>query len=357
MYAPLMLDLCGTHLSAAEQDMLKHPCVGGLILFARNLVDPEQTAALCQQVKSLRPEILIAIDQEGGRVQRLRQGLTKLPPMAALGAYYQKSPLEAIQAAHLLGYLMAAELLVLGIDLSFAPVLDRDYQRSQVIGDRAFASNPWVLIALADAFIQGMQTAGMQATGKHFPGHGYVEADSHTDLPEDTRSWAQISACLAPFAALSARLGGIMPAHVKYTQVDPQPAGFSKFWLQSVLRQQLGFRGAIFSDDLSMEGAREAGDYSQAARAALQAGCDMVLVCNQPEQAQQVLADLPTLLTRITPQRQAASRLALAKMRAGFSGHRSFVVPTQPDQWFDRNKLTQARKWAAHLLEHDKTHS
>ncbi|SEI59878.1 beta-N-acetylhexosaminidase [Allopseudospirillum japonicum] len=357
MYAPLMLDLGSTQISAVEQAILEHPCVGGVILFARNLVDPEQTAALCQQIKNLRPDLLIAIDQEGGRVQRLRQGLTALPPMATLGAYYQKSPLEAIQAAHLLGYLMAAELLVLGIDISFAPVLDRDYQRSQVIGNRAFANHPWVLIALADAFIQGMQAAGMQATGKHFPGHGYVEADSHTDLPEDNRSWVQISACLAPFAALSARLGGIMPAHVKYTQLDQHPAGFSAFWLQQVLRQQLGFRGAIFSDDLSMEGAREAGDYSQAARAALQAGCDMVLVCNQPEQAQQVLADLPTLLTELTFARQCASRLALAKMRASVPVRTSLTWQAQLDQHFDREKLTRARVWAAHLLEHDKTHS
>lgn len=285
----LMLDLEGVALSTEERDLLAHPSVGGLILFSRNYQAPDQLQELVRQVRAVRPEILIAVDQEGGRVQRFRTGFTRLPPMAALGASYRRNPAGALQSADLVGELMADELRTHDIDISFAPVLDLDYGTSAVIGDRSFNADPQAVVALAGAFMDGMARAGMAATGKHFPGHGHVAADSHLELPDDPRDRHALDLDLVPFRALAARLEGIMPAHVRYSAIDPRPAGFSRYWLGQVLRGECGYRGVIFSDDLGMAGAAEAGGFEQRAEAALAAGCDMVLVCNDRTAAVSVL--------------------------------------------------------------------
>ena len=276
----LMLDLEGLTVTAEEQELLRHPAVGGLILFSRNYQEPDQLYELIHQVRAARPDLLIAVDQEGGRVQRFRTEFTRLPPMAALGRYHGRDPEAACHAADLLGELMADELRAYDIDISFAPVLDLDFGTSSVIGDRSFNADPHAVTELAGAFIDGMARAGMAATGKHFPGHGHVAADSHLELPEDPRTWEQLQDDLVPFKALAPRLDGIMPAHVRYQAVDAEPAGFSRHWLGKVLRGDCGYRGVIFSDDLGMAGAAGAGNFPQRAQAALGAGCDMVLVCN-----------------------------------------------------------------------------
>ncbi len=288
---PLMLDLQGLELTADEAQLLKRGPVGGVILFTRNYHGPEQLAALTAAIRDTRPELLIAVDHEGGRVQRFRQGFTAIPAMAALGRLCRHQPPQAIRLARDCGWLMASELIAHGIDISFAPVLDFDRQLSRVIGDRAFGSRAETVIALAGALMDGMHEAGMATTAKHFPGHGGVAADSHLEIPRDGRSYQQIEAeDLRPFARFAARqMDAVMPAHVIFSRCDPLPAGFSRFWLQQILRQRLGFKGMIFSDDLSMEGAGVAGGYPERAQMALQAGCDMVLVCNQPEAAEEVL--------------------------------------------------------------------
>lgn len=286
----LMLDIGGTELTAEDRELLAHPGTGGLIFFSRNFESRDQISALVKAIRAVRPEILVAVDQEGGRVQRFREGFTRLPPMRKLGERFEQNPKQAMAQAYQLGALMASELVACDIDISFAPVLDLDFGQSSVIGDRSFHAQAQAVAALAGAFIDGMRAAGMAATGKHFPGHGFVQADSHLELPVDTRTLDDISAAdLVPFRALADRLAGIMPAHVVYEQVDAQPAGFSSFWLQTVLRQQLGFSGVIFSDDLAMAGAAMAGSYAQRAEAALSAGCDMVLVCNDRAGALEVL--------------------------------------------------------------------
>ena len=279
----VMLDLEGTELQVEECELLKHPSVGGLIYFSRNFESVAQITALSAAVrKAAGKPILIAVDHEGGRVQRFRDGFTRLPPIASLGRNYADDPLQAKQAARKAGWLMAAEVRAVGIDFSFAPVLDLDYGTSGVIGDRAFHRDTHIVSALAQAYIEGMREAGMAATGKHFPGHGWVKADSHLEIPRDERTAQQIMAeDMQPFCQLfKGGLDAVMPAHVIYEQVDSEPAGFSKVWLQDVLRQQLKFDGVIFSDDLSMEGASVAGGYAERADRALEAGCDMVLACN-----------------------------------------------------------------------------
>jgi beta-N-acetylhexosaminidase len=290
---PVMLDLAGTALAPEDQDRLLHPATGGVILFTRNYQSPEQLAELAGAIRRVRPSLLIAVDHEGGRVQRFREGFTRLPPAARY-----RTAQEPAATAALAGWLMAAELRAVDVDFSFAPVLDVESGISRVIGDRAFADDPDTAAALAAEFAQGMRRAGMAAVGKHFPGHGGVVEDSHFDLPIDRRDLATLeSRDLQPFRALiAAGLEGIMPAHVIYEAIDPRPAGFSPFWLRTMLRERLGFQGAIFSDDLSMAGAAYAGGPPERARLALAAGCDMALVCNAPEAAGQVLeslADLP----------------------------------------------------------------
>ncbi len=292
-HGPVMLDLEGYELTEEERALLANPLVGGLILFARNYRDPYQLQALTAAIREIRPEILIAVDHEGGRVQRFRDGFTRIPAMAKLGELFMQNPESALELAWDTGWLMASELLAYGLDFTFAPVLDLDYGTSEVIGDRAFSGRPEIVTRLADALIEGLHEAGMPAIGKHFPGHGYVVADSHLDLPVDDRSFQQIDeSCLKPFAALAPQMDGVMPAHVVYEKVDEQPAGFSSYWLKDILRRQLGFKGVIFSDDLGMAGAAIAGNYTDRANAALQAGCDMVLVCNDRKGALEVLGGL-----------------------------------------------------------------
>ncbi|MBZ2188050.1 beta-N-acetylhexosaminidase [Alcanivorax sp. JB21] len=309
-----MLDIAGTALDDTDRTLLANPLVGGLILFARNIHDRAQLCALTADIRALRPDILIAVDQEGGRVQRFRDGFVRLPPMAALGKRYEDDAEQALVDSRLLGRLMAEEVLACDVDISFAPVLDIDHGRSDIMGDRCFYHDAEGVSALAGAFVAGMQDAGMAATGKHFPGHGYAEADSHLALPVDERDMTALrKADLVPFARLAQQLTGIMPAHIVYESMDDMPAGFSRFWLQQVLRAELGFSGVIFSDDLSMAGAAMAGGYPERARAALEAGCDMVLVCNDRPGALQVLRFLESELSTLAlPAAPVSARCLLA---------------------------------------------
>lgn len=294
-HAPLIIDIAGLELSADDRHRLRHPLVGGLILFARNWQDRAQLTALCRAVKKLRPDLLICVDHEGGRVQRFKtDGFTHLPTMRALGRMWLQghdkvegeAAMQAMGAATACGYVLGAELRACGVDFSFTPVLDLDHGESGVIGDRAFARDPRVVTLLARCLMQGLQQSGMGNCGKHFPGHGFVRADSHTDMPVDRRSLKAILADDAqPYRWLDTMLSAVMPAHVVYPKVDSRPAGFSARWLQEILRGKLGFDGAVFSDDLSMAGARVLDGrplgYAEAALAALQAGCDLALLCNQ----------------------------------------------------------------------------
>lgn len=282
-HAPVVLDIAGTALDDNDRRRLQHPLTGGLILFARNWVDRRQLVGLTAEVKSLRPDVLICVDHEGGRVQRFRtDGFTHLPPMRRLGELWMDDALRATDAATACGYVLASELRACGVDFSFTPVLDLDHGQSGVIGDRAFHRDARVATLLAKSVMHGLLLAGMQSCGKHFPGHGYVAADSHVDIPVDRRSLKAILADDAkPYEWLSTSLASVMPAHVIYPKVDALPAGFSRRWLQDILRGRLGFTGAIFSDDLSMQGASVMGDAVQGAVAALRAGCDLVLLCNQ----------------------------------------------------------------------------
>jgi len=292
---PLMVDLVGLTLSAEESEILQHPLVGGVILFSRNYESPEQVSVLTASIRNLRdPHLLISVDHEGGRVQRFRKGFTRLPPIGVLGKQYGHETEEVLLRAEMTGWLMAAELRSVGVDFSFAPVLDLDYGVSQVIGDRSFHQDPQAVVIMARAYIQGMKRAWMPAVGKHFPGHGAVEVDSHMGLPIDSRSFEDmLEADMLPFKQLcNSELAGIMPAHIVYDKSDTLPAGFSPFWIKEILRGRFGFQGAVLSDDLSMEGAAVMGDSLARAEAALDAGCDMVLVCNKPESVVQVIDGL-----------------------------------------------------------------
>jgi beta-N-acetylhexosaminidase len=301
-HAPLIIDIAGTALTAVDRQRLQHPLVGGLILFGRNWQSRAQLTALCADIKKLRGDLLICVDHEGGRVQRFKtDGFTHLPPMRALGELWMKDPLAATDAATACGYVLASELRACGVDFSFTPVLDLDHGGSSVIGDRAFHRDTRVTTLLAKSLMHGLLRAGMGNCGKHFPGHGFVKADSHVAVPVDKRTLKAILADDArPYETLSTSLTGVMPAHVIYPKVDHRPAGFSPRWLKDILRGQFGFTGAIFSDDLRMEGARHlhGGDlgYAEAAALALDAGCDMVLLCNQSldggEAVDQLLAGL-----------------------------------------------------------------
>ena len=295
---PVVLDPLGIALTDDDRRRLTHPAVGAVILFARNYAAPEQLKNLVEEIQRLRePALLVCVDHEGGRVQRFKEGFTAIPPMRELGRLWERDRGAARAAARGVAYIIAAELAAHGVDFSFAPVLDLDYGASSVIGDRALHFDPNAVGALAVSIIQGFGDAGMGAVGKHFPGHGFAAADSHLAVPRDDRPVAEImKKDVFPYKpAIEAGLAGIMPAHVVYSQADGEPAGYSKYWLQDVLRAKLGFAGLIFSDDLSMEGAGTAGGIPQRARAALAAGCDMLLLCNDPKGQQRLLDSLGNL--------------------------------------------------------------
>lgn len=293
---PIMLDLDSVEMSPEERELLQNPLVGGVILFTRNFSSVEQITQLIKEIHQLRePRLLVAVDHEGGRVQRFRDGFSSLPAVGHFGEIYQHNPKRAHILSETAGWLMAAELRAVGVDFSFAPVLDIDYGKSTVIGDRAFHQDNQVITELAHAYTKGMHHAGMAATGKHFPGHGAVTADSHTDIPVDDREYNEIYANdILPFKRMIHHgIAAIMPAHVIYTKVDKMPAGFSKIWLKDILRKRLSFQGVIFSDDLDMKGASVIGEqYVDRAEAALTAGCDMVLACNNRKGALNIVDNL-----------------------------------------------------------------
>ncbi|MGB5145713.1 MAG: beta-N-acetylhexosaminidase [Porticoccaceae bacterium] len=306
---PVMLDLDGLMLTSEERDLLWNPGVGGVIFFARNIVSRGQFIDLVAEVRALRPELLLAVDQEGGRVQRLRDGFSALPAMQRLGEVVARDPARGEWLCRETGWLLASEVLASGLDFSFAPVLDLDRDHCAVIAERAFHATPEIAIIALRALIAGMHEAGMAVTGKHFPGHGGVRGDSHLETPRDGRSLAMLRAHdLRPFAELVDELDAVMPAHIVYSEIDQRPAGFSPFWIQDFLRGELGFSGVVFSDDLAMKGADLMGGYPEKARVALAAGCDMLLVCNDRAGALEVLAALESADVRVSPQ--------LATMRA-----------------------------------------
>jgi beta-N-acetylhexosaminidase len=300
---PITLDVLGLELDAEDRRRILDPLTGGVILFGRNFANRKQLSKLTADIKKLRPDVLISIDHEGGRVQRCKvDGFTHLPAMRKLGELWiatsksthpAESAALAMAAATACGYILASELRACGVDLSFTPVLDLDFDRSGVIGDRSFSRDPQIVFALAKSLNEGLRLADMANCGKHFPGHGWAEADSHVAIPVDERSLKEIlNEDAKPYEWLDLSLAAVMPAHVIYPKVDQHPAGFSKIWLHSILRQELGFEGVIFSDDLSMEGASVAGSVVKGAELALEAGCDAVLICNRPDLADQLLSKL-----------------------------------------------------------------
>ena len=314
---PITLDVLGLELDAEDRRRILDPLTGGVILFARNFTNRKQLTKLTTDIKKLRPDVLISIDHEGGRVQRCKvDGFTHLPAMRKLGELWvtksksthpAESAALAMAAATACGYILASELRACGVDLSFTPVLDLDFGRSGVIGDRSFSRDPQIVFALAKSLNEGLRLADMANCGKHFPGHGWAEADSHVAIPVDERSLKEIlNEDAKPYEWLDLSLAAVMPAHVIYPKVDQHPAGFSKIWLHSILRQELGFEGVIFSDDLSMEGASVAGSVVKGAELALEAGCDAVLICNRPDLADQLLSKLKLTQTK---QSESAARL------------------------------------------------
>ncbi len=298
MTGPVILDLKGLELEPEEHEILQHPMVAGIILFSRNYESPEQIKELIRKVRACRSTpLIVAVDHEGGRVQRFRQGFTHLPPMGQLGEKYDQDPKSALEMATQCGQIMASELFSVGVNLSLAPVLDLARDNKSAIGDRAFHHDPNVVVDLAKALIKGMREIGMASIGKHFPGHGRVTADSHVTMPIDTRSFTEIeSEDLIPFKTLIEEnyFDGILPAHIQFPAIDSKPVGFSSEWLKTILRKNLGFKGVIISDDLNMEGASIAGNYSNRALAALNAGCDIVLIGNNRAGAIQILEGLPS---------------------------------------------------------------
>lgn len=329
-----MLDVAGCELSAEDKEVLCHPQVGGVIFFARNFEEPEQLHELVRSIRAARYELVIAVDQEGGRVQRFQNGFTRLPPAQKIGDVYHDSPEKAGKLAHEFAWLMASELLAHDIDMSFAPVLDVDDNRCLAIGNRAFSPDAEIAAELGKHYIAGLHEAGMAATGKHFPGHGSVVADSHKESPIDGRSLAEIEAHdLLPFARLANELDAVMPAHVIFPSVDAEPVGFSAFWLREYLRKNLSFEGTIFSDDLSMEGAATVGDYRNRVQHALEAGCDVALVCNHREGAIQALEYLET-------RQYKADYSSLERMRKRQSVQRSALM--NQARWRDAKQAVEA---------------
>jgi len=317
---PITLDVVGLELNTEDRGRILHPLTGGVILIGRNFANRQQLTKLTASIKKLRPDVLISIDHEGGRVQRAKtDGFTHLPAMRKLGELWgvkntSNHPAEsaaiAMAAATACGYVLAAELRACGVDFSFTPVLDLDFGRSGVIGDRSFSRDPQIVFALAKSLNEGLRLAGMANCGKHFPGHGWAEADSHVAIPVDERSLKEIlNDDAKPYEWLDLSLSSVMPAHVIYPTVDKNPAGFSKIWLHSILRQELGFEGVIFSDDLSMEGASVAGSVVKGAELALEAGCDAVLICNRPDLADQLLSKL-----KVTKTKREESKVRLNKL-------------------------------------------
>lgn len=348
-HAPLIIDIAGQTLSKTDKRRLQHPLTGGIILFARNWENRTQLTALCTEIKKIRKDLLICVDHEGGRVQRFKtDGFTHLPPMRALGELWLKDAMAATNAATACGYVLGAELRACGVDFSFTPVLDLDFGESSVIGDRAFARDPRVVGLLAKSLMHGLLQSGMANCGKHFPGHGFVKADSHTDIPVDKRSLKAILADdAAPYEWLNTTLTSVMPAHVIYPKVDARPAGFSEKWLTYILRGQLGFGGAIFSDDLSMAGARlidgKQVSYTEAAITALNAGCDMVLLCNQSIDGGKAVDELLDGMT------QAQLRQQWEALEAS-EGRRRDLLPTTPAIAWDDLMLHPAYMHALGLV-------
>lgn len=336
---PIAVGVQGTSLTATDRERLSHALVGMVILFSANYESPEQLIGLCSEIHALRdPPLLIAVDHEGGRVQRFRAGFTRLPPMRRLGDLWDRDVLLACRVAASLGYVLAAELRAHGVDMTFAPVLDVDHGRSAVIGDRALHSDARVVSMLAAHLTHGLLLAGMANCGKHFPGHGWAEADSHVALPVDTRSRKDIlNNDAAPYRWLGAMLAGVMPAHAVYTQIDQQPAGFSRHWIEKILRGDLGFTGAVFSDDLLMAGAGAAGGVADRAAAALEAGCDFALVCNDTAAMDKVLeavkwkrtAAFDARLARLQPRGNALSMAQLRDSDLYRRAHRDVSELTQ----------------------------
>lgn len=305
----VMIDLVGIELAADERTLLQHPAIGGVILFARNTANAVQVRELCQAIREVRPDLLLAIDQEGGRVQRLKEGVTRIPPMARIGQSFEQSPEVTMRLCQDAGWLLGMEMAACGLDLSLAPVLDIDRGLCAVVGNRSFSSDPRAVAAMARAFVDGLHEAGMVAVGKHFPGHGGVKVDTHHGVAVDERDLETLrDQDLVPFTQLAGCLDGVMPAHVVFPAVDALPAGFSQPWL-SMLRESLGFKGVIFSDDLSMAGAHVAGGPAERALAALEAGCDMALICNDRAAALQVLDACDGMTSR------RAARLRYARAR------------------------------------------
>lgn len=311
---PLMIDLAGAEISASERAWLSHPAVGGVILFSRNFRDKQQITRLISELHSVKsPALLVAVDQEGGRVQRFKDGFTVLPAMRTLGDLYDHDPIQALDCSELLAWHLATQLRAIDIDFSFTPVLDLSTAYSQIIGDRAFHSDPDIVAHLADHFIQGLRRGGMQAVAKHFPGHGTVVADSHLECPFDEREYKAIKQDLRPFELMLAKgLVGVMSAHVVYSRIDSKPASFSQIWLNDILRKKLSYQGVIFSDDMSMLGAYCVGDIQQRISLALNAGTDMVLICNQPK-------DVETALEQLNDYNNPESSDRLIQFRGGRS--------------------------------------
>jgi beta-N-acetylhexosaminidase len=321
-----MMDLKGTRIEPEEREMLRHPLVGSVILFTRNYADPEQLTALVADIHSVRsPPLIVAVDQEGGRVQRFRSGFSRLPPIRRIGQQFDIDPKSGLELARQLGWLMAAELRAHGVDLSFAPCVDLDYGASEIIGDRAFHSKADIVGQLAVAYMHGMRNAGMAATAKHFPGHGAVVADSHLALPVDRRPIEDMTEDMAPYRRLiSNGLPAVMVAHVLFPSVDDVPASVSSRWIRGVLRGDLRFQGAVFSDDLSMAGAAAAGDIVTRAERALAAGCDVLPVCNNP-------ASVVTLLDQLKVEPEPASQLRVVRMRGRDGPSREVLMAS--DEW------------------------